>query len=111
MKVILTIAAASFVLTTGGVQAQNDPVLGAAGRAPTIVFAADARQFTQADGVFLTVEGRSAWVIDHGKKVAAPDGDHVLADGKVITVKNGQVAGALPESGVANPAGADPAVE
>lgn len=47
---------------------------------------------TLADGTTVHIKGDAVFVVDaEGNETAAPDGDHTLEDGTVITTKDGHV--------------------
>lgn len=49
------------------------------------------------DGTMVTIEGDMAFVMDaEGNRMAAPDGDHTLEDGTVLSVKEGKVVAGMP---------------
>lgn len=54
---------------------------------------------TLADGTTVHIKGDAVFVVDaEGNETAAPDGDHTLEDGSVITTKDGHVVEADAEA-------------
>lgn len=64
--------------TAGAVEAAVDAVV-----APV--------EFTLADGTKGVIEGDKVFVMSGEEKVAAPDGEHTLADGSKVTTKDGML--------------------
>lgn len=48
-------------------------------------------EFTLADGTKGVIEGDHVFVMSGEEKVAAPDGEHTLADGSKVTTKDGML--------------------
>jgi len=54
--------------------------------------AVEAKEVTLKDGTKVVIEGEMVSVVDaEGKKTAAPDGEHELADGTKVTTKEGKL--------------------
>ncbi|OFW87429.1 MAG: hypothetical protein A3J37_05115 [Alphaproteobacteria bacterium RIFCSPHIGHO2_12_FULL_45_9] len=54
--------------------------------------AVEAKEVTLKDGTKVVIEGETVSVVDaEGKKTAAPDGEHELADGTKVTTKDGKL--------------------
>jgi hypothetical protein len=67
---------------------------------------------TLTDGTKLSIESNKAFITDmQGNKKPAPDGDHVKADGSVITIKNGAVTAGMPNNDATKDTGADAEME
>lgn len=65
----------------------------AAEAAPAAPAAVEAKEVTLKDGTKVSIEGDMVSVVGaDGAKTAAPDGEHELADGTKITVKEGKLA-------------------
>lgn len=62
--------------------------------APAVV---EAKEVTLKDGTKVVIEGDMVSVVGaDGAKTAAPDGEHELADGTKVTVKEGKLVPAVP---------------
>lgn len=62
------------------------------------------QEVTLQNGTKVMLENDKAFVVDaEGNKLPAPDGDHVLADGTTMTVKEGTVTAGLPTPPAAAP--------
>ena len=74
-----------------------EKAIDAAGAAAEVAAEVTMHEAPLADGTVVHFEGDAAFVTNEkGEKVAAPDGDHTLADGSTLTVKDGKVTAGLP---------------
>lgn len=101
MKKVLGILAAGILVATPVYMAMADSHDKAAPEAAVeaTADAAAAMEHTAplADGTVVHFEGDVASTVDaEGKKTVLADGDHTLADGTVLTVKEGKVTAGLP---------------
>ncbi len=75
-----------------------------AAAAPAVA-AVEAKEVTLKDGTKVVIEGDAVSVVGaDGAKTAAPDGEHELADGTKVTVKDGKLVPAVAVETPAAPA-------
>ncbi len=97
MNKLATVAAFALLALPFSAQANEheaaaDHATPAAEHAAPAAHAAEAKEVTLKDGTKVVIEGETVSVVGaDGAKTAAPDGEHELADGTKVTVKEGKL--------------------
>ncbi len=91
MNKLALIAAFAFLALPVAAQASEHAAPAAAAEHPAV----EAKEVTLKDGTKVVIEGEMVSVVAaDGKKTAAPDGEHELADGTKVTTKEGKLVAA-----------------
>lgn len=104
MNKLATVAAFALLAFPFSAQADNQaaPAPAAEAVAPAVV---EAKEVTLKDGTKVVIEGEMVSVVGaDGAKTAAPDGEHELADGTKVTVKEGKLVPAVEAPAAEKPA-------
>jgi hypothetical protein len=104
MNKFATVAAFALLAFPFSAHADNHaaPAPAAEAVAPAVV---EAKEVTLKDGTKVVIEGEMVSVVGpDGAKTAAPDGEHELADGTKVTVKEGKLVPAVEAPAAEKPA-------
>ena len=102
MNKLALIAAFTFLALPVSAHANDHGAAPAAAEATKMAApAVEMKEVTLKDGTKVVIEGEAVSVVGaDGTKTAAPDGDHELADGSKLTIKDGKLVTAAPATEV-----------